>query len=41
MIGDFVWHEQMTTDAAAATTFYAGVVGWSARDFGMPAWTTP
>jgi hypothetical protein len=36
MIGDFVWHELITTDAAAATAFYTGVVGWAARDSGMP-----
>jgi len=36
MAGRFVWHELMTTDAPAAARFYADVVGWSARDSGMP-----
>lgn len=34
--GRFVWYELMTTDAAAATAFYAHVVGWKTRDSGMP-----
>ncbi len=36
MAGAFVWHELMTTDTAAATAFYTSVVGWRARDSGMP-----
>jgi predicted enzyme related to lactoylglutathione lyase len=32
----FVWVELMTSDASAAVDFYARVVGWSARDAGMP-----
>ena len=32
----FVWYELMTTDAAAASAFYAGVVGWTVQDSGMP-----
>ena len=32
----FVWYELMTTDVAAASAFYAGVVGWSAQESGMP-----
>ena len=32
----FVWYELMTTDAAAASAFYAGVVGWEPKDAGMP-----
>lgn len=34
--GRFVWYELMTTDMAAAIRFYEQVVGWSARDAGMP-----
>lgn len=36
MNGDFVWHELLTTDPKAATAFYTDVVGWAARDSGMP-----
>jgi uncharacterized protein len=32
----FVWYELMTSDQAAATRFYTDVVGWSAKDSGMP-----
>jgi len=32
----FVWYELMTTDARVAEDFYRHVVGWSARDAGMP-----
>jgi uncharacterized protein len=32
----FVWYELMTSDAAAAQAFYTQVVGWSAKDAGMP-----
>lgn len=34
--GKFVWYELMTTDTHAAETFYKDVVGWDARDAGMP-----
>jgi predicted enzyme related to lactoylglutathione lyase len=34
--GQFVWYELMTTDIAAAAAFYGAVLGWSARDSGMP-----
>ena len=34
--GKFVWYELMTTDAKAAETFYRDVVGWTAKDAGMP-----
>ncbi|MSO99847.1 MAG: VOC family protein [Acetobacteraceae bacterium] len=34
--GTFVWYELMTTDMAAAETFYKNVVGWDAHDSGMP-----
>ncbi|OHV75476.1 VOC family protein [Ensifer sp. LCM 4579] len=36
MHGKFVWYELMTTDTKAAEAFYKKVVGWSARDAGMP-----
>lgn len=34
--GRFVWHELMTTDMAAATTFYTRVLGWGAQEASMP-----
>ncbi|MBA5775767.1 VOC family protein [Stappia sp. F7233] len=34
--GSFVWYELMTTDTAAAERFYTSVIGWSAKDAGMP-----
>ncbi|HWG05047.1 MAG TPA: VOC family protein, partial [Beijerinckiaceae bacterium] len=34
--GKFVWHELMTSDPKAATTFYASVLDWGSRDSGMP-----
>lgn len=34
--GTFVWYELMTSDAEAATRFYQSVVGWEAKDAGMP-----
>jgi predicted enzyme related to lactoylglutathione lyase len=30
--GRFVWYELLSTDTAAAATFYGDVLGWSARD---------
>ena len=33
--GKFVWYKLMTTNMAAAETFYCGVVGWNAKDAGM------
>src|SRR3954452_3436792 len=30
--GRFVWYELLTTDRAAAKTFYADVIGWRSRD---------
>jgi len=30
--GRFVWYELLTTDRAAARTFYADVIGWGSRD---------
>ena len=35
--GDFIWYELLTTDAEAARTFYADVIGWTATDSGQPA----
>jgi len=34
--GRFVWYELMTTDMAAATAFYANVVGWGSENVAMP-----
>jgi hypothetical protein len=34
--GNFVWYELMTTDIPAAEAFYRKVVGWDAKDAGMP-----
>jgi predicted enzyme related to lactoylglutathione lyase len=34
--GRFVWYELMTTDVAAARTFYAKVLGWGVRDASTP-----
>jgi predicted enzyme related to lactoylglutathione lyase len=34
--GSFVWYELLTTDAAAASGFYGDVIGWAARDAGVP-----
>lgn len=34
--GQFVWYDVMTDDVAAAKPFYQSVVGWEAKDSGMP-----
>jgi uncharacterized protein len=34
--GKFVWYELMTTDTKPAQGFYCSVMGWNARDSGMP-----
>jgi predicted enzyme related to lactoylglutathione lyase len=34
--GSFIWYELVTTDAAAASAFYGEVIGWTARDAGVP-----
>jgi predicted enzyme related to lactoylglutathione lyase len=34
--GHFVWYELMTTDMAAAKTFYAKVMGWRVHDASTP-----
>jgi predicted enzyme related to lactoylglutathione lyase len=35
-IGKFVWYELATPDAPAAQAFYQHVIGWDAKDAGMP-----
>ena len=37
--GRFVWYELMTSDTESARAFYAGVVGWGARDASAPGST--
>ena len=34
--GKFVWYEHMGEDRKAAADFYSHVVGWTAKDAGMP-----
>ena len=34
--GKFVWYELMTNDTKAAEAFYRNVIGWNAKDSGMP-----
>jgi predicted enzyme related to lactoylglutathione lyase len=34
--GSFVWYDLMTTDTAAAEAFYGAVLGWTAKDSGLP-----
>ena len=34
MASSFIWYELMTTDVAAAETFYKNVVGWTSQPFG-------
>lgn len=34
--GSFAWYELMTTDTAAAKTFYGNVVGWGMQDASTP-----
>ena len=34
--GSFAWYELMTTDMAAATAFYAKVIGWGTQDASTP-----
>jgi uncharacterized protein len=34
--GKFGWYELMTTDTAAAASFYTSVVGWTTKDVGVP-----
>jgi predicted enzyme related to lactoylglutathione lyase len=37
--GFYVWYELMTSDVAAAKTFYGRVLGWTAEDVPMPGMT--
>ena len=37
--GRFIWHELLTTDTAAAATFYARVVPWRTQPSNMPGYT--
>ena len=32
----FVWYEVMTSDMKASEAFYTKVIGWTAKDAGMP-----
>ena len=34
--GQFIWYDAMTTDTKAAEAFYCDVIGWKAKDSGMP-----
>lgn len=34
--GNFVWYELMTTDVAAAKTFYTGLIGWGTQSMEGP-----
>jgi predicted enzyme related to lactoylglutathione lyase len=34
--GKFVWYDVMTSDSKAAESFYRSVIGWDAKDSGMP-----
>lgn len=36
---NFFWYDAMTTDTAAATKFYADVVGWVPQESGSPGYT--
>jgi uncharacterized protein len=35
-LGHFAWYELLTTDSAAASAFYAKVIGWSVKDASVP-----
>ena len=35
-LGKFVWYEYMGNDLEAAVAFYTHVIGWNAKDSGMP-----
>ena len=39
MPGTFFWYDVMTSDTAAATRFYADVVGWMPQNSGSPGYT--
>ncbi len=34
--GNFIWYELLTSDTAGAEAFYSHVVGWTAKDSGIP-----
>ena len=34
--GTFCWNELVTTDLAAAKSFYSELIGWEIKDSGMP-----
>ncbi len=36
MLSGFIWYELITSDPAAAATFYGQVLGWKAADSGKP-----
>ena len=35
-VAKFVWYDLMTSDPKAAASFYTQVIGWEAKDSGMP-----
>src|SRR5207253_4150609 len=37
--GNFAWYELLTTDTAAARTFYGHIVGWGAQDASTSAFS--
>jgi uncharacterized protein len=37
--GQFSWNELVTTDPAAATSFYSQLFGWKTQEFPMPGFT--
>jgi len=37
--GKFCWYDLMTTDCKAAEAFYRSVIGWDAKDSGVPGQT--
>jgi uncharacterized protein len=39
MPNPFFWYELMTSDPEAARKFYSDVVGWTAKDSGVPGYT--
>ena len=41
LLGRPVWYELMTTDTAAAETFYKNVVGWTSAPFASRRIPTP
>ena len=39
VLGRFIWHELLTTDTAAAATFYPKVLPWRTAPSSMPGYT--